>query len=108
MIANALTDKPLPFYGEGLNLRDWLYVEDYFVIRNGKVGEVYNVGGRNEKQNIEIVKIICKELSWLPKPSLRTESRRPSSGTSITANGGRSSSAVSTRTATIRCTATIK
>ena len=67
MIANALNDKPLPVYGEGLNVRDWLYVEDHckaidLIIHKGRVGEVYNVGGHNEKQNIEIVKIICKEL----------------------------------------------
>mgnify|MGYP000599329777 FL=1 len=67
MIANALADKPLPVYGEGLNIRDWLYVEDHckaidLIIHKGRVGEVYNVGGHNEKQNIEIVKIICKEL----------------------------------------------
>ena len=67
MIVNALADKPLPVYGEGLNVRDWLYVEDHckaidLIIHNGRVGEVYNVGGHNEKQNIEIVKIICKEL----------------------------------------------
>ena len=67
MIANALADKPLPVYGEGLNVRDWLYVEDHckaidLIIHNGRVGEVYNVGGHNEKTNIEIVKLICKEL----------------------------------------------
>mgnify|MGYP000184669971 FL=1 len=67
MIANALANKPLPVYGEGLNIRDWLYVEDHckaidLIIHNGRVGEVYNVGGHNEKQNIEIVKVICKEL----------------------------------------------
>ena len=67
MIANALADKQLPVYGEGLNVRDWLYVEDHckaidLIIHKGRVGEVYNVGGHNEKQNIEIVKIICKEL----------------------------------------------
>ena len=67
MIANALADKPLPVYGEGLNVRDWLYVEDHckaidLIIHKGRVGEVYNVGGHNEKQNIEIVKIICREL----------------------------------------------
>lgn len=67
MIANALHNKPLPVYGEGLNVRDWLYVEDHckaidLIIHNGRDGEVYNVGGHNEKQNIEIVKIICKEL----------------------------------------------
>ena len=64
---HALADKPLPVYGEGLNVRDWLYVEDHckainLIIHIGRVGEVYNVGGHNEKQNIEIVKIICKEL----------------------------------------------
>lgn len=67
MIVNALADKPLPVYGEGLNVRDWLYVEDHcraidLIIHKGKPGEVYNVGGHNEKQNIEIVKIICREL----------------------------------------------
>ena len=67
VIANALADKPIPVYGEGLNVRDWLYVEDHckaidLIIHNGRVGEVYNVGGHNEKTNIEIVKIICKEL----------------------------------------------
>ena len=67
MIANALADKPLPVYGEGINVRDWLYVEDHcvaidLIIRHGKVGEVYNVGGHNEMRNIDIVKLICKEL----------------------------------------------
>jgi dTDP-glucose 4,6-dehydratase len=67
MIANALNDKPLPVYGEGINVRDWLYVEDHcsaidLIIHNGKVGEVYNVGGHNEMKNIDIVKIIIKEL----------------------------------------------
>ncbi len=68
MIANALNDKPLPVYGEGKNVRDWLYVEDHckaidLIIHYGRVGEVYNIGGHNEKQNIDIVKIICKELN---------------------------------------------
>ncbi len=67
MIVNALHDKPLPVYGEGLNVRDWLYVEDHcsaidMIIHNGGVGEVYNVGGHNEMKNIDIVKLICKEL----------------------------------------------
>ena len=67
MIANALNDKPLPVYGEGLNVRDWLYVEDHcraidLIIHKGRVGEVYNVGGHNEMRNIDIVKLICKEL----------------------------------------------
>ena len=68
MIANALNDKPLPVYGEGLNVRDWLYVEDHckaidLIIHKGRVGEVYNIGGHNEMKNIDIVKIICKELN---------------------------------------------
>ncbi len=67
MIANALADKPLPVYGDGLNVRDWLYVEDHcraidLIIHNGRVGEVYNVGGHNEMSNISIVKLICSEL----------------------------------------------
>ena len=67
MIANALNDKPLPVYGEGKNVRDWLYVEDHckaidLIIHKGRVGEVYNIGGHNEMANIDIVKLICKEL----------------------------------------------
>ena len=67
MIANCLNDKPLPVYGQGLNVRDWLYVEDHckaidLVIRRGRVGEVYNIGGHNEMRNIDIVKLICHEL----------------------------------------------
>ena len=58
MIANALADKPLPVYGQGLNVRDWLYVEDHckaidLIIRKGTVGEVYNIGGHNEMRNID-------------------------------------------------------
>lgn len=67
MIVNALADQPLPVYGEGINVRDWLYVEDHckaidLIIHKGRDGEIYNVGGHNEKQNIEIVKIICRDL----------------------------------------------
>ena len=67
MIANALNDKPLPVYGKGENVRDWLYVEDHckaidLIIHKGRVGEVYNIGGHNEMRNIDIVKLICKEL----------------------------------------------
>ena len=67
MIANAPNDKPLPVYGEGLNVRDWLYVEDHckaidLIIHKGKIGEVYNVGGHNEMKNIDIVKLICQKL----------------------------------------------
>ena len=68
MIANCLNDKPLPVYGEGLNVRDWLYVEDHckaidLIVHGGKVGEVYNIGGHNEMRNIDIVRLICKELN---------------------------------------------
>lgn len=67
MIINALNDKPLPVYGDGLNVRDWLHVEDHcraidLVLHKGKVGEVYNVGGHNEKTNVEVVKEILKQL----------------------------------------------
>ena len=72
MIINALNGKPLPVYGEGLNVRDWLYVEDHckaidLVIHKGKVGEVYNIGGHNEMKNIDIVNLICRELDELGK-----------------------------------------
>ena len=67
MIIQALSDQELPVYGEGLNVRDWLYVEDHcraidLILRKGRAGEVYNVGGHNEKRNIDIVKLICREL----------------------------------------------
>ena len=67
MSATALADKPLPVYGTGENIRDWLYVEDHckaidLIMRKGRVGEVYNIGGHNEMANIDIVKIILKEL----------------------------------------------
>lgn len=67
MIANVLNDKSLPVYGDGKNVRDWLYVEDHcsaidLIIRNGRVGEVYNVGGHNEKTNLEVVQLIIKTL----------------------------------------------
>ena len=67
MIANALADKKLPVYGEGLNVRDWLYVDDHckaidMILENGRIGEVYNIGGHNEKANIEVVKTIIKAV----------------------------------------------
>lgn len=67
IISKALDDQPLPVYGKGENVRDWLYVEDHcaaidLVMRKGKVGEVYNVGGHNEKTNLEVVKTILKQL----------------------------------------------
>ncbi|MBT8920442.1 dTDP-glucose 4,6-dehydratase [Lactobacillus delbrueckii subsp. bulgaricus] len=70
MIQRALDDKPLPVYGEGQNVRDWLYVEDHckaidLILEKGTVGEVYNIGGHNEMHNIDIVKLIC---DYLDKP----------------------------------------
>ena len=67
MISRALADESLPVYGKGENVRDWLYVKDHcaaidLVMREGKVGEVYNVGGHNEKSNLEVVKIILEKL----------------------------------------------
>ena len=67
MIINALNDKKLPVYGKGINVRDWLYVEDHcaaidLIIRRGTVGEVYNIGGHNERTNLDVVKTILKIL----------------------------------------------
>ena len=67
MIANALNDKPLPVYGKGENVRDWLYVEDHcraidLIIHKGRVGEVYNIGGHNERTNLQVVQTILKAL----------------------------------------------
>lgn len=67
MISRALADEPLPVYGKGDNVRDWLYVEDHcaaidLIVRNGRVGEVYNIGGHNERTNLEVVKTILKAL----------------------------------------------
>jgi len=68
MISRALNDQSLPVYGDGKNVRDWLFVKDHcsavdMILHNGKIGEVYNVGGHNEMANIDIVKIILKELN---------------------------------------------
>lgn len=68
MISRALNDEKLPVYGEGKNVRDWLYVEDHcraidMIVRNGRDGEVYNIGGHEEKANIDIVKLILKKLN---------------------------------------------
>ena len=67
MILNAVNGKPLPIYGDGLNVRDWLYVEDHcealhLVLEKGTVGEMYNIGGRCEKTNLEVVHTLCKTL----------------------------------------------
>ena len=70
MILNALAGKPLPVYGNGQQIRDWLFVEDharalYLVVTQGKIGETYNIGGFNEKQNIQVVRTICELLEEL-------------------------------------------
>ena len=70
MILNALDGKPLPVYGDGKQIRDWLYVEDharalYLVVAQGKIGETYNIGGFNEQQNIQVVRTICELLEEL-------------------------------------------
>ena len=67
MIANCLNGKPLPVYGEGKNVRDWLYVEDLckavdLIVRKGRIGEIYNIGGHNEMANIDLVTLIIREL----------------------------------------------
>ena len=67
MIANALSDKPLPVYGTGENVRDWLYVTDHcaaidLIVRKGEDGSVYNIGGHNERTNLEVVKTILRAL----------------------------------------------
>ncbi|MDR1071002.1 MAG: dTDP-glucose 4,6-dehydratase [Gracilibacteraceae bacterium] len=67
MITNALTGQPLPVYGDGLNVRDWLYVEDHcaaidLILRRGRPGEIYNIGGHNERANIDVVRAIIRAL----------------------------------------------
>jgi dTDP-glucose 4,6-dehydratase len=85
-ILNALEGKGLPLYGDGKNVRDWLYVEDHcsaicLIVRKGKTGETYNIGGECEKQNIEVVKHICDTLEELRpaagNPSLRAPNSEP-------------------------------
>lgn len=78
MINNALSHKSLPVYGDGLNVRDWLYVEDHckaidMVLSAGKVGEIYNIGGHNERPNIQIVKAVINEVSKATGDSSITE-----------------------------------
>lgn len=67
MVTNALSDRPLPVYGQGINVRDWIHVDDHCraidaILTQGKVGEIYNVGGHCERTNIDIVRMICREL----------------------------------------------
>lgn len=68
MVTNALNDKELPVYGQGLNVRDWLYVKDHcsaidLIVHYGRIGEIYNIGGHNERANIDVVKAILRELN---------------------------------------------
>jgi len=81
MIVNALNNKSLPVYGEGLNVRDWLYVEDHcravdLILQKGRVGEVYNIGGNTEMKNIDIVKLICKALGRSEELIVHVEDRK--------------------------------
>ena len=81
MIANALNDKPLPVYGKGRNVRDWLYVEDHcaaidLILREGREGEIYNIGGHNERTNLQVVGAILKELGK-PESLIRFVTDRP-------------------------------
>ena len=79
MILNARIGKPLPVYGDGLNVRDWLYVDDhvralYTILNKGRLGETYNVGGRNERTNLQVVQRVCQILDeLLPAESSRSE-----------------------------------
>ena len=72
---NAIDEKPLPIYGQGANVRDWLFVDDhvkalFLVVQKGKVGETYNIGGRSERKNIEVVREMCRVLDRLrPRPN---------------------------------------
>jgi dTDP-glucose 4,6-dehydratase len=74
MILNALEGKPLPVYGDGKNVRDWLYVADHcaairHVLQRGRIGQTYNIGGRAERRNLDVVRAICAALAALrPKP----------------------------------------
>lgn len=81
MITRALADESLPVYGDGANIRDWLYVKDHcaaidLVMRNGRAGEVYNVGGHNERTNLEVVRTILRELHK-PESLIRFVKDRP-------------------------------
>jgi dTDP-glucose 4,6-dehydratase len=76
VILNAMEGRPLPVYGDGSNVRDWLYVDDHvraleLIVRTGRVGETYNVGGRNERRNLAVVETVCDLLDEMaPHPSI--------------------------------------
>lgn len=72
MITHCLQDKPLPVYGDGCQMRDWLYVEDHckaidLILHNGRDGEIYNIGGHNVMRNLDVVRLICRKLGWQPE-----------------------------------------
>jgi len=82
MIVNALDDKPLPIYGDGKNVRDWLFVEDHcrgieLVLGRGRLGETYNIGGNNERTNLEIVETVCELLDTAFKTDTALAKRFP-------------------------------
>jgi dTDP-glucose 4,6-dehydratase len=81
MIVNALEGRPLPIYGDGLNIRDWLYVEDHcrgieLVLEKGRIGETYNIGGNNERNNLDVVRTLCRLLDRLLPGSSRVPHER--------------------------------
>ncbi|NLY14402.1 MAG: dTDP-glucose 4,6-dehydratase [Gammaproteobacteria bacterium] len=92
VILNALEGKPLPIYGKGDQIRDWLYVEDharalYKVVTEGKIGETYNIGGHNEKQNIEVVETICEILDELcPRETATSQAPRSDEGVIVSSS----------------------
>jgi dTDP-glucose 4,6-dehydratase len=93
IIKNILEGKPLPVYGDGSNVRDWLYVEDHCkaidaVLHNGRAGEIYNIGGHNEKRNIDIVHLIIATIRRLleENPAYRTALKRPAGDLSWISN----------------------
>lgn len=93
MILNALEGKPLPVYGNGQQIRDWLYVEDharalYLVATKGQIGETYNIGGHNEKANIDVVKTICELLEELVPNNPHSRASKVNSTESIRHSGG--------------------
>ncbi len=96
MIINAFKDKPLPVYGDGLNIRDWLHVQDHvkaidLILHKGKTGEVYNIGANNEKRNIDIVKLILKALNK-PETLIQFVKDRPGHDWRYAVNAGKISS----------------
>ena len=87
MIINILNNKPIPVYGDGMQIRDWLYVDDHnlgvdLILQNGKPGETYNIGGNNEKVNIDIVKLVCALMDEMIKYNIDLTQRFPETPTS--------------------------